>query len=88
MRFVCQIVALAVCALSASVVAQGVTGTVRVEVQSEDGPVPGATVTLGDLSAVTDPSVLKAGFNALSTSTVESGLIVSSRAMTRGEPFG
>ena len=56
MRFVCQIVALAVCALSASVVAQGVTGTVRVEVRSEEGPVPGATVTLGDVSAVTDPS--------------------------------
>ncbi len=56
MRFVCQIVALAVCALGAPLLAQGVTGTVRVEVRSEEGPVPGATVTLGDLSAVTDPS--------------------------------
>ena len=48
--------ALAVCALSAPLLAQGVTGTVRVEVRSEEGPAPGATVTLGDLSAVTDPS--------------------------------
>ena len=56
MRFVCQLVTLAVCALTAPVVAQGVTGAVRVEVRSDKGPMPGATVTVGDQSAVTDPS--------------------------------
>ena len=44
--------------------------------------------TPGALPAVTDPSFLNAGFNAFSTSTVESGLMVSSRSKTMGAPFG